>query len=425
MAINVIKKPQKYTPSDDAIIFQIESTFTNVIYFKVEVKEAVSNAIIGEFEIYATPDYANGSFIDLSRILSNAVKWQVNNTINILTLPLTRPLLKYIVSFTEMGVVGGAIVELSPTVNYPDVFITWNAELGRIRFNSFIYTAYTITSGLPASFLTYKPNNITVNDISSEQLIFMHDEEDVLNVVIKTYDIAGTLLNTYTDGISGLSTDKIFRIQVSPKSLQQTLLVDLTNVHHYTVHLEDETNTRKTEIRKYFYKELPCQLHPQNLFWVNSLGGIDTYQFVNVTETDNITRNIIKKNPYKIYNGYYTDRQGDIMNPSEEIVDLTQEGQYTANSTFLSDAEAVWLNELFKSDQVFVELDDNVLVPVIVTNTSYQIQKQYMNRSSYITTTVTYKLNGELIPSESTAYGTGFGNGQFQVDFIDDQMNTN
>ncbi len=186
------------------------------------------------------------------------------------------------------------------------------------------------------------------------------------------------------------------------------MLVDFINISYYTFHLEDGDDVRKTEIRKYFYEKLACHLEPINLIWENSLGGFDSYQFVNVQETNNITRNTIKKNIFRIDNGYYTDRSGEVLNSSEEIINVTQQGSYTANSGFISDSESYWFNSLFTSTQVFVELSDESLVPVIVTNSSYQIQKQKYNKTSFNSIQVTYTLNGDIIPPDVIAVDAGF-----------------
>lgn len=422
--ITVVRKPQLFTPSDNPSIFQFESDIPSITYFKVEVLEADTNAVISIFNIDVRPDYPTGSTVDLSRVISNAVKWEINNSISILTLPVSKPILKYRVKVTEYGMVAGVLESLSPTVTIPGSFNIWNSKLDRFTFNKFIYTNHVITTGLPVKFLTYKPNRTVVNDLSSEQLYFMHEGQTELYVVVKTYNSSNTLLQTYKEGVSDLSTHQMFRIQVSPKSLGQTMIVNFSGVAYYTVHIEGALAVKKSETRTYVYEKLSCHIEPQNLFWINSLGGVDTYQFANVDEVNNITRTTIKKNEYQIVNEDYTERNGDILNPTEEIVDVKQEGNYTAYTQIISDEESKWLNELFISEQAFVELSDGSLIPVIVTNTSYAIQKQKKNKSSYNTTQVTYKLNGELIPTDASAYSTGIGNGQLLLDFIDSQMET-
>lgn len=422
--ITTTKKPQKITPSDNPSIFQFESDFPEILFFKVEVLEAASNAVITVFNIDVRPDYPTGSTIDVSKVIRNAVKWEINNTSSILTLPISKPILRYKLRVTEYGTIDGVIDVLSPTVSIPSTFTIWNAKLDRFTFNKFIYTNHVITTGLPVKFLTNKPNRTVVNQFSSEQLYFMHEEQTELYVVVKTYNSSNALIQTYFEGVSDLFTHQMFRIQVSPKSLEQTMIVNFNDVAYYTVHIEGALSIKKSETRTFIYDKIPCHIEPQNMFWINSLGGVDTYQFVNVDEVNNITKTTIKKNEYQIDNENYTDRTGEILNPTEEIVDVMQEGNYTAYSLIISDEESKWLNELFISEQAFVELADGSLIPVIVTNTSYAIQKQKKNKSAYNTTQVNYKLNGELIPTDATAYSAGIGNGQLLLDFIDSQMET-
>jgi hypothetical protein len=397
--ISVIKKPYKFSPSDDVIQFQIESDNADIIYFQVDILESSTDAVISTLEINTTPNYQNGSFVDVSTILSNVVKWEIDNDLTALSVPLTRPILGYKIKLTEYGFIGNTVGVLSPAITLPDIFYVWNAGLGRIRFKSFNYSDYALTETSTVKFLTYKPNSATVNDSSSEQLYFIQDAMP-LKLVVETYGINNNHLDTYFQAISDTNIKKMFRMQVSPKSLTETLGIDFSDVHYYTVRLFSDSvgiDAVKSELRKYFYRPLACHVRPQNIFFLNSLGGFDVHQFVNVTETNNIVRTTIKKNPYQIIDGIYTDENGEILNNTDEVIDLTQQGNYTAFTQQLSDEECIWLNELFKSKQVFIELSDSRLVPVIVANTSYQIQKQYLNKTAYNTTQVSYTINGDLL----------------------------
>ena len=417
--IEVIQKPRKYSPSDNPIILQIESSFPeNVfLYFIVEIFEATSNSLITATEIFPKPNYRIGSDINLSKIISHAVKWQVDNDIEKAFVPMTKTLLKYKIKITERGIVSGSIADLSSPYTLPDTFTIWNAEIDSYSFSRFVYSRYVISNSSPAKFLTYKPNDSYVDDFSSEQLYFMHDGISELTMQIKTYDMDNNLLNSYGAGLTGLPNNIMYAFKVSPKSLSRTLLVDFTDVVYYTVCLLDEDQNIRSEIRKYNYRKTPCNVDPQNLLWVNSLGGIDSYTFVNVEARNNITRNTIKKNPYKLTDGLYTDREENIVNASEEIIDVTQQGSYTTYTQHITDAESIWLNELFKSNQVFIEVADGSLIPIIVTNTSYQILKQRLNKSAINSTQITYTINGALIPQGTIALGGLFANNERKAYF--------
>lgn len=426
--INIIKTPQLFSPSGNPTVFQVESDEANIVYFKVSVIEAISSSVISRLEIYTMPNYSNGSFIDLSRIINNTVKWQINNTQNVLSLAVSKPILKYKVLITEMGLNAGVIEALSSEYEVPTIFTVWNSEFNRFLFNSFLYTDYVITNGLPAKFLTYKANNINVNDYSSEQLYILHDETNKnLAVEVKTYSKTGTLLNTYSELIPNVNANRIFRIQVSPKTLSQTLLVDFTAVDRYTIVIKDGV-TIKTETKTYYYKNLSCNLYPQNIFWINELGGVDVYQFFNVDEKNKISRTTINKNEYQFNSGVYSDRNDGILNSSKENVLIKQTSNYVAYTQNINDETSKWLNGLMITEQAFIELNDGTLVPISITDENYTVLKQYKERGSLISTQVSYEVEGGLIPTSVSAYvggdDNGFGTGEIQTEFIDGQISS-
>jgi hypothetical protein len=281
---------------------------------------------------------------------------------------------------------------------------------------------YVITNSFIASFLTNKPDNSIVNDYSSEQLYFLHDNQSALAVQIKTYSPSSTLINTYSQPINNLSTNKLFRLQVSPKALKDVFLIDFSNVSYYTVQLIDGSGIEKTHKRTYRYRQLPCSLEPINLLFVNELGGVDTYQFVNPQETINYNRTTIKRNPFQVIDGIYTDVSEDILNGGDEIINVQKSGSYIATSRVITDAEGYWLRELYGSTQVFVELNDESLVPVVVTNNSYNIQRQKWNKDAFNTSQITFTLSDATIPNDAIGYGAA--NGAIEIEFIDNQMNS-
>jgi hypothetical protein len=421
--ITIVQSPLKYTPAGNPIILQIESSLSNILYFKIQVSESESDSLIASGNVYTTPDYVNGSYVNLSKILSNAVKWEINNSINIPSFAIEKAIIKYKVTLTEWGLVSGILQEIGDPFEVPGDHFTWEAEFDRISFHNYNISTYLVSNGLPANFLTQKPNYSVVNDYSSEQLYFLHESQSDLRLIVKTFNSANTLIDTYSHSITGLGDSSLIRLQVSPKALSDSMLVNFADVSYYTIYLENATSIRKSEIRYYNYKSLACNVEPVNILWVNSLGGIDSYQFQNVQETINISRNTYKKNLFKLDNGFYSDRTAEVLNPSEEIINVNQTGTYTATSAIISDSESIWLSGLFTSKQVYVELADYSLVPVIVTNPNYQIQRQKYNRGSFNTVQVTYTLNGDVIPMDAISISQGFGSGSGQVEFIDQQMN--
>ncbi|MFT3908321.1 MAG: hypothetical protein QM737_02760 [Ferruginibacter sp.] len=421
--ISIVQAPYKYTPAENRIIFQVQSDNPNFTYFKVEILEATSLQTISRQEITPFPNYVNGSYIDISDIISNAVKWEVTNTQFNLYVPIKRPILKYKVKIIETGIVAGLITDLS-TLILPDTYTTWEAEMGGLEFHGFNPAVYVIgNTGLPAKFLTYKPNSVTVNQFSTEQLYFMQDYVSTLKIVVKAYhDVV--LEQTYTEYISGLNLYNMFMIQVSPKVLGDYFLIDFGFIDNYTVHLEDVDGNIKSEVRKYKYEVLDCQYIPVNIGWLNSIGGFDWYQFVNPIESNEVSRNSFKKQTMQFVNGFFVDKVKDVFNSPEEIINVKQSGNYTVHTRFLTDRETKWLNELVISKQVFQELGDNSLLPIVLETKNYKVDRQQYDRTKPIVKTFDYHYDGQIIPAEMMVYANSF-NGNLSMDFISDQFEEN
>lgn len=407
--ITVIKQPLKYTPSNNPIIFQVESDQSALKFFKVEVLEHSTDAVISNLNIHIQPNYQNGSFIDLSKILSSAVKWDVDNDIAILSHYLEDAVLKYKVRFTEMGISAGAVVALGSPLTVSNLYV-WNADMNRFKFQSFDLDAYLVKASAKNKFLTDKPNFAEVTESSSEQLCALIDDvfDTPIYFQVKAFNTAGVLVGLYHEEVT-VDVAGVYRFQVSPKSLTLTMDVNFTNVEQYQVRLvyspEDVIlgtgGQRLSETRTYVYKQVSCGVEPTNLLWINSLGGVDSYQFQNVQETINYTKNNIKKNIYRFKGGDYGQVYNGILYGGEETIDVEQQGTYEVNSRFITDEESYWFSELFKSEQVFVELKNQFLVPVSVTNTNYQIQRQKYNKSGLNFIRINYTMSGDVIPPDA------------------------
>lgn len=377
--ISIVKTPQKYTPSNNPIIWQFTSNDSSISYFKVEVLATPSSNIISVMDCYITPDYPSGGYIDLSKVLTSYVSWEIKND-GLLIQPVSNPIASYRLRITEKLMDGttGSVHEVS-TENY----FVWEASMDRIFFNGYKQIDYVVTPSNAAKFLTNKPDFSFVNNVSNEMLYFIQEGMDALNVVVKTYNTLRQIVDTKSFPISGLSSKSMFRILVAPKFLQANLLLDFTTVAYYTIQIVNTSNTAKSELRTYQYTQNPCNKSVVNLFWLNSLGGFDAYQFINPQQTVNTNKYSIKKNIFKLdANGIFSDYNNGIYNPAETIIESHPTSTAIVYSKQLNDGEAKWFTELYQSKQVYIELQNGDLVPAIVNNNSYQVQEnKYLTNS--------------------------------------------
>ncbi|RYF44736.1 MAG: hypothetical protein EON99_00930, partial [Chitinophagaceae bacterium] len=303
-----------------------------------------------------------------------------------------------------------------------DVNYVWEAELGRISAAGQNQVKYVISSGSTASFLTNKPNYTKVNDINCEQLYFMQDgTAPNLTVRIRTYNKSGGLLSTNTEVIQDLNQYKMYRLNISPKALAESLGLSFTGVHFYVVDIVDSLSKAKTEERVYLYEPLDCGLDYVNLFFVNSLGGLDSYQWVAPQDTVNVNRFIMKRNTASINSdGEYSDISDGVFNPSDVIISNKPSTITRVTSKQLNDSEAYWLQELYTSKQIFVELTDTTLAPALLNNTSYQIPRVKYSKGTLNVIQIEFTLADGIIPTGSHAYSTK----KASLEFISSQMNS-
>jgi len=401
MAITITHQPQVYTPSENQIVWQVSTDATTLVYFKVDMYQAGTTNLVNTFNIYPTPASPTVSYIELGRILRSFVKWQADNTYSALSKPLNVPVFAYRLVFTEIlydpstGIYStGATYD-----NSGDKFWVWNASLDRIAFKAYVQNNFVVNSSTTSRFLTNKPDGAKVNDFSSEVLYFLQDSQTALSVQVKTYN-GSTLLNTYNSTVTGLTTNNMYRVHVSPKALNSILAVDFTDVTKYTVQLLDGSSAARSELRKYFYTSFECNYDYHNIWFSNNLGGFDVYQSINPQKTIATKEVNIRKNIYQFDDaGLYTDNNGGIYNPSIENINVTTTTSFKAVSRPLTDNEAVWLIEMFQSRQAYLELADGMLVPITINAKSYPIMLNKYKREQPNWLDIDYTVSDNLQPT--------------------------
>ena len=374
MAITIVNRPNLFTPAGSPIVWQVSTDNEDILYFRAEVIDDETEATINTLDIFPTPDLVDGAFVDLSKLMANAVSHQLDNEITLVS-PMLKPVRKYRLKITERALVSNVVTDGDSYDDEDDVNYVFNAMFDVISFNAFDDNDYVIKSSNPyAKFLTAKPQANNVNMASTEYLYFMQHGNDSLSVQIKEYDSTGTLVNTINEPITDMTT--MYRLNVSPKMLKLVYSRTLTEGQYYTVQITSSSLAAKSEIRRYNFTKKDCMKELVNLHWVNSFGGVDSYQFINPQATMNVNRTNIEKNPFTLKDGIYSNIHDNIYNTSREVIERKPSNRVAVWSEILTNSEVDWLGELVASKQVYVELTDGKLVPVMLGNTSYKYQRQ-------------------------------------------------
>ena len=136
-----------------------------------------------------------------------------------------------------------------------------------------------------------------------------------------------------------------------------------------------------------FYIDEDCKYNPVHVYWLNQMGGWDSYSFIKKNE-----RSIdVEKKRYKTYLGNYNTADVttpfDTKNYSRSLNEREPITKTFINLTsdWITESEYKWMKDLFYSKSVWM-VDDNVdgfnILPVVVEDTSY-LMKRERNSKKY------------------------------------------
>lgn len=156
-----------------------------------------------------------------------------------------------------------------------------------------------------------------------------------------------------------------------------------------------------------FYIDEDCKYNPVHVYWLNQMGGWDSYSFIKKNE-----RSIdVEKKRYKSYLGNYNT--ADVSTPFDTknySRSLTEREPITKTfinltSDWITESEFKAMKDLFYSKSVWM-VDDNVdgfnILPVVVEDTNY-LMKRERNSKKY-NQTLRLQLANEYDTINTTAY---------------------
>jgi hypothetical protein len=401
--ITISNQPQKFSPANNPISFQLASDKTTIIYFSVQVL-AVDNSVIATQKYPTLPYIIQGTYFDLSSILSSYVDYQLVNTNNLIE-PTPNISLAYKLSIQEYYLSFGAVVAGDTLMT--GVFNTWNSEIKRTDFTDYDFHRFAISSGYTGStqFLTNKPLVSNVYRNSTDYLYFLNDGLNA-KVRLDFYGLNNTLIDTrYITGVTANAN----RLNISPSFLstyfsQFTIQftsqfgantpINLSN--YFTVCLTDSLGVTKSEIRTYVLKNSSGCKQTFQLFFSNDKGGFDSIDLFNPKEQISFDVTTIMNNPYSLNSaGVVTDINNGVYNETSTVINSTSTSTYTAITDVLSDAQARWLKDIITADKVYLRLANGRLLPVSLSNNSYSVlQKRYSTDNNRLTVTFKSEVKG-------------------------------
>jgi hypothetical protein len=260
---------------------------------------------------------------------------------------------------------------------------TWNGTRQyEERATSFLPYLIATQSGQTGEFLTNLYNTtlasakpIETNDY--ETLSFCLNETPLIDyyLYVNTYDVNGNITATYSSATMSVNTHRRLEIGVGPANLTN---VNFTNVNSYRVYLRKITvpgpfpTFTVSEFRYYKINTQCSNYEKQRLVFLNRLGGFDYFSF---TLDSKRTMTISRIEYEKTLAFDYT-----IGDRGKSILAQKAEEKMTLNSNWLTENESIWLEELLTSPDVYILTTNNTKLPIIITDTSYEIKTYLRNQ---------------------------------------------
>lgn len=255
----------------------------------------------------------------------------------------------------------------------------------------FLTNAPRLSSQVGIGGLTTSVLNFNIDTSENYWLSFINPVQGASTnhdrIIIQAYNSSNVLLNTseiinsFANPIT--TNQKNLRIGLGTKDLNLLTNISLVNptapvlpaaTSYYTANLETNTSGVTSEIAKFtIVSKCSKATTTYRLVWLNVLGGYDCFTFYGQnTRTADIDRKMYRK-----YAGYFDGSNIFTFNNQNSRqnaqYNTTIKDTYKATSDWITDAESIWLEELFSSPDVYLA-GATELIPIILIDSSYDFK---------------------------------------------------
>lgn len=429
MAISLISEPQLYQPVNNPIQFVFDSTNKNSCDFCYIADVYVNGNFIVSLKSF--PDGTNGyGTFRLERVLKDYLSHDVHNDlIGFDNNP--NSIITYSVEIIEransQANCTGDVVDSAVLYTSSDKH-AWNGALSYRDYSLFNYQEYVAINALTSTPLT-SGRSLTVRENIDFVLSVLQWDNGGASTIdalkIETFDVNNNSLGTFTidNTITAISAaeDLCLSIGVGTHQLNGATLstgsqpVIDSDVDHYTVWFIESGGAQTTH-QITFYIDRECNDYRKfPIYWLNRLGGIDSYTFIlNHSRSVDISR----KEYHRPLPAQYA--QGD---RGISILNVEAHERFTLNSTWMTEAEAEWIEELFTSPVVFMQDREGTVFNVTSVVHVGGFAKFFIDYNGVLPdgTRFSYSVtNGGIIGMADTGTGeiTSFSGGGYVTDVV-------
>jgi hypothetical protein len=357
MAITIIDSPQLVMPVYNDIVWTVDSTNKSQCDFRYICDIYVNGSFVTRLKLFPMDVNGYASF-KVNRILEDYVSFDLHQNLFGSTYNVNSSCY-YTLKFGEEY--DSSVSCTSGSTPYPDLTVgtksyAINAALQYKEWKSWDYTKYS-TNATTRKFLSNIPNNTLI--ASNEQFVLNYIDlaanTSGLRVEWTIYDETGTIIVQVRQILNTSFPDQIVRsVGVGPNNFVNYYSGAYLG-SYYTVSLVNSSYIRVSELKTFvFNNKKPSLYDPKRLWWLNRLGGFDSYSYT-LKNTSKVA--IQNKQFSKLIGGLQgspTDWTYNIGDRNATVMSVDAQETNTYSSNWLTQLEANWQQELFTSPEVYL-----------------------------------------------------------------------
>lgn len=296
---------------------------------------------------------------------------------------------------------GGSIINVSRLSATSSELVGWNATRQEDEYNRDFESEYVMTSN--QKFLSVYETSYDSN--LTERFPIYTDDWATLDLMVATgsfatfsdifvkyqyYDSSNTFLGG--DEISTTGDDTVLRWIIPTGTRNITDIggngasyLSAGTLDHYKVSIYLGTGGASQLISDVFNYQIIPDCRPYDvirLAFLNKLGGFDYWNFNLVSKfTSNIDRTQI--------NRAYLKNDNKNLKRGRDVIYSKAVENWTINSDFLTDDQALFIRELVESSDVYMMSEDNqIAMPVVITDSNWQFKSGLLD--GYVQYTINF-----------------------------------
>lgn len=290
MAVTITASPNKYTPSDNPIIWQWSSTATSGANFSFIVEVYVDTVLIGSHQIFRE-QYSLGNgygHIDVSEIIKPLIPHAIIGSSTVVV-DASNYRAVYVKIREFYGTTPTFHADATSSIIYP-----FKACVNPIDFDSWDYTDFKI-SGTSKRFLTDSPNTLEIREGQDYYVNIITDAVVDQGLFLDFYDANNVLITQYDYTNIAYSGYRITQCNLNSNNYVGTLTQPvLDTVAYVNIYFADSNPTALSEVKKITF-DRGCA-NGAELIWMNKYGAFDVFNYGhNMIASSDITGKTFEK----------------------------------------------------------------------------------------------------------------------------------